>query len=169
MNNVFNISHYKKDGFQKVCDVNHSYGEWYYSNIDTDLMFADHRSWVYFIVLDNEIVKAGETGNPLGISENWVYGDKEAQPKKSSKSRLGRYRGGDNTDSHIRRSLHSAIVSGCKVTIWAKKCPIKMLAENVGGQPVKICHSFHKDLEQAYLRHFVEQSNRLPLLNKAHK
>lgn len=169
MNPVFNICHYKKDGFKKVCNVNQYAGEWYYSDIDSELMFCDHRSWVYFIVLDDEIVKAGETGNPLGISEYWVYGNKEAQPKKSSKSRLGRYRTGDGTDCNIRNALSTAMYEGRKVSIWAKKCPIKLIEENVGGELVKICHSFHKDLEQAYLRHFVTHSNRLPWLNKSHK
>jgi hypothetical protein len=169
MNPVFNIGHYKKDGFQKVCDVKEFASEWYYCNINTDLMFLEHYSWVYFIVLDDEIVKGGETGNPLGISENWIYGNKEAQPKKSSKSRLGRYRNGDGTDGYIRRSLRSAINEGRKVSIWAKQCPIKLIKENVGGELVTIRHSFHKDLEQAYLRHFVAQANRLPWLNKAHK
>ena len=62
MNPVFNIRHYKKDGFQKVCNVNQFAGEWHYSDIDTELMFCNHRSWVYFIVVDDEIVKGGETG-----------------------------------------------------------------------------------------------------------
>jgi hypothetical protein len=169
MNPVFNIRHYKKDGFQKVCNVNQFAGEWHYSDIDTELMFCNHRSWVYFIVVDDEIVKGGETGNPLGISEHWVYGNKEAQPKKNSKSRLGRYRNGDGTDSYIRNNLSAAMREGSKVSIWAKKCPIKLIEDQVGGTLVKICHSFHKDLEQAYLRHFVAESNRLPRLNKAHK
>lgn len=169
MKDVFHISHYKKDGFQKVCDVAQYAGEWHYYNINTSLMFSDHCSWVYFIVLDDEIAKAGETGNPLGISEHWVYGNKEAQPKKSSKSRLGRYRNGDGTDSRIRNALKEALYAGRSVSIWAKECPIKLIKENVGGENVTIRHSFHKDLEQAYLRHFVTHSNRLPWLNKAHK
>jgi hypothetical protein len=64
---VININSYLKDGFEKVCDVIQTYGEWKYTNINRELMYYTHTSWVYFIVENEEIVKCGETGNPLGI------------------------------------------------------------------------------------------------------
>jgi hypothetical protein len=171
MNPVFNIRHYKKDGFEKVCEVmiNPFKGGWSYKNINHNLMYSDHRSWMYFIVLDDEIVKSGETGNPLGIQESWQYGDHDVQPKSGSTSRLGRYRNGDNTDSYIRDALRSAILEGQTVSFWAKKCPVKVIREQVGNELVEIKHTIHKDLEQAYFTNFLNQSNCLPRLNKIKK
>lgn len=171
MNSVFNICHYKKDGFEKVCDVyiNPLDGGWAYKNINHDVMYSDHRSWVYFIVVDREIVKAGETGNPLGIGESWIYGNRELQPRSGSTSRLGRYRKGDGTDSYIRESLRKDILSGTTVSFWAKKCPIKIIHENIGNHTAGVKHTFHKDLEQAYLQHFLRFSGHYPRLNKSSK
>ena len=171
MNPVFNICHYKKDGFEKVCDVyiNRLDGGWAYKNINHDLMYSNHRSWIYFIVADKEIVKAGETGNPLGIQEAWIYGNQESQPRTGSISRLGRYRKGDGTDSYIRESLKNDLRAGKTVSFWAKKCPVKTIQERIGDQVIDIKHTFHKDLEQAYLQHFRDQAGRLPRLNKASK
>ena len=168
---VFHISHYVNDGFQKVCDVtiNCLDGGWAYTNINHDYMYNDHRSWVYFIVLDGIIQKAGETGNPLGIAESWIYGNQEVQPISGTKSRLGRYRKGDGTDSYIREALRKDIVAGRKVTVWAKLCPIERIKATVGKETVIINHTYHKDLEQAYFQHFLDNSNRLPRLNKAKK
>ena len=168
---VFHISHYIDDGFQKVCDVkiNPLDGGWAYTNINHKYMYNDHRSWVYFIVLDDIIQKAGETGNPLGIAESWIYGNQEVQPMSGTKSRLGRYRKGDGTDSYIREALRKDIIAGRKVTIWAKLCPVERIKAVVGREKVTINHTYHKDLEQAYFQHFLDNSNRLPRLNKAKK
>jgi hypothetical protein len=100
---TLNINEYINDGFEKVCDVTNYGVDWMYKNINKDLMYSDHNSWVYFIVENETIVKCGETGNPLGIPEQrgylWEY---PIQPVGNSKSRFGRLRKGDGTDAFIR-------------------------------------------------------------------
>ena len=67
-NAALHIDNLKPDGFEKVCDVRDSgYCQWNYANMNDQLMFADHRSWVYAITQNNIVVKIGESGNPLGI------------------------------------------------------------------------------------------------------
>ena len=164
------VTHYLKDGFKKVCDVNiDSIGHWYYTDIDHLLMFDDHRSWVYFIALDGIIYKIGECGTPLGIKPQVIHGNfPELQPRKTTKCRLGRYRSGDLTDQYIRESLAKPIKNSSKVTIWAKQCPIQVTTEILCGQKIKLVNTIHKDLEQHYLRYFKEQTGALPILNKGH-
>ena len=58
---IFNVKNYIDDGFEKVCDVLPLKNkEWVYSKINKDLMFSEHRSWVYFLVIDSSIVKCGK-------------------------------------------------------------------------------------------------------------
>ncbi len=171
---VFNIENFIKDGFSKVCDVDHySRGryshKWFYKNINKELMFSSHSSWVYFIVVGSRIYKVGETGNPLGIEESYLYGDQELQPVSSTKCRLGRLRRGDGTDEYIRNSLSEKIASGVNVSIWAKACKISVLTETVAGSKLKVKMSSHKSIEKSYLEYFKESANRLPELNKATK
>jgi hypothetical protein len=167
---ILDIKKFKKDGFKQVCDVDSPLGVgWNYKNIDTSLMFSEHNSWVYMIVLDNIVVKVGETGNPLGISEYYVYGNSEAQPRSGSKSRLGRLRKGDSTDAYIREHLRPYIKNGYTVSIWAKKCPIRMLTESISGNEWNVQTQIHKSLELAYLTYFQNKLGQLPMLNKAHK
>ena len=64
MNDILNIDTYIADGFVKVCDVILDPNDeqfWKYINIDEDVMYSEHRSWIYFIVDGKEIAKAGET------------------------------------------------------------------------------------------------------------
>lgn len=89
------ISSYLCDGFKKVCDVRINNNIWYYENIDTELMFSDHCSWIYAIVDQNTIIKIGETSRPLGILPKSKKTSIDIQPLTGSKSRLGRYRSGD--------------------------------------------------------------------------
>jgi len=159
----YNIKNFKSDGFEKVCDVKENYSNWFYTNINNDLMFSNHRSWVYAITLNNVIVKLGETSNPLGIKMS------DGQPKQTSKCRLGRYRTGDGTDAYIRKSLNEYIRNGDTVSIWAKKCPIKILTENIAGSNIKVSNTIHKSLEQAYFSYFFANTWCLPLLNKSKK
>lgn len=166
---VFNINNYIDDGFQKVCDVvQHGCQRcvWDYTNINEELMYSDHRSWVYFIVENETIVKCGETGNPLGIPEK--YGD-PVQPIASSKCRFGRLRKGDTTDAYIRDSLYLSIKEGNKVSLWAKKCKVQLITETIGGHQQKVYTSVHKNLEKMYLENFIKNAIRLPQLNKASK
>jgi hypothetical protein len=164
-----NIKNFVDDGFSKVCDVVISHDGWRYKNIDQNLMFSDHRSWVYFIVKGSTIVKVGETGNPLGIEEYWLYDDYELQPVASSKCRFGRLRKGDSTDSYIRASLRDFIKGGGNVSLWAKKCKTVVVNESIGGKSKTVFTSKHKSLEQEYLKYFETYLGTLPDLNKIKK
>jgi hypothetical protein len=165
---VFNINTYVNEGFQKVCEVVPQYYlQWRYKNINRELLYSDHRSWVYFIVENETIVKCGETGNPLGLAEAHYYD--EVQPRSNTKSRFGRLRAGDGTDFYIRESLKESIDAGNIVSLWAKKCPIYTVKETVGGVETNIPVTSHKNLEMAYLDLFKQRGKKLPILNKATK
>jgi hypothetical protein len=167
---TFKINCYVNDGFEKVCDVvsTKDASRWYYVNIDESLMYADHRSWVYFVVVDGYIVKCGETGNPLGIkSGNWYKMD--IQPLASTKSRFGRLTTGKETDQYLRETIIPKITNGSKVELWAKKCPVTSKQVQIAGNNVNVEVSIHKDLELVYLQHFKTEGRRLPSLNKATK
>lgn len=167
---ILNVENFRKDGFSHICDVDSTHiGNWRYKNINKSLMFDNHNSWVYFITLDNVIVKVGETGNPLGIPEYWIQGSFETQPKTGSKARLGRLRTGDGTDSYIREQLAGYIRKGHLVSVWAKKCQIKVLTESICGVDWHVSTQIHKSLEIAYLTYFTKKIGKLPLLNKARK
>jgi hypothetical protein len=166
VNPALDICSYKADGFEKVCKVMPVWtGEWWYADICEELMFSDHRSWVYFIVVDQEIFKVGETGNPLGIRS--TRGNRE-QPKKGSESRFGRLRDGDQTDAVIRESLSDWARVG-KVELWARRCDIVEIPVILAGQPSQTSVTYHKDLEMRYLDHIYEQTGGYPRLNKARK
>ena len=165
---ALNIENYVADGFIKVCDVEQESSRhspcWWYSDINEATMFSEHRSWVYFIVLDQEIVKIGETGNPLGIRSKT-----SDQPLCGSTGRLGRYRNGDATDWFIRYNLYPDIEAGRKVTIWARRCEMVKLSVSVGGIEDETMTTFHKDLEMRYLDRVFSQTGDFPLLNKMRK
>jgi hypothetical protein len=161
---ICDIKNFINDGFKKVCDVESVPGQWRYRNIQEDLMFDNHRSWVYLIVLDNLVVKVGETGLTLGIKA-W-YGN-QVTTLTGSKSRLGRLMNGDNTDSYIRSRLREDIKTGHQVSIWAKRCPVQTSTITVAGKEVSVSHTIHKSVEQAILGYFLAEINQLPILNKA--
>ena len=171
-NKIFDIKNYTDDGFQKVCDVHalKSKREWVYLNIDKELMFSDHTSWVYFLVIDQSIVKCGETGNPLGIASTRTYYLNEGQPKTGSQSRLGRLRTqrGD-TDEYLRESTRPYLKDGSQVSLWAKKCPIINKQATIAGKTTTVATTMHKDLEISYLTYFKDNAGCLPLFNKATK
>lgn len=161
---VLNVKNYIKDGFARVCTVQScSSTRWFYQNINQKLMFDTHKSWLYFVVVKNTIVKIGETGNPLGI--RLKDGD---QPRTGSVSRLGRLSTGDMTDRVIREELCLESSLG-HVSIWAKRCEMIAVPVLIGGQAGTTVTSYHKDLEMRYLDLIVEQTGHLPLLNKARK
>jgi hypothetical protein len=166
------INHYVADGFKKVCDVEGDTQErWSYFNIDTSMMYSDHRSWVYFIVDDSslgKIVKIGETGNPLGIESSWIYEGEETQPVCGTQSRLGRLRRGGGTDGVIRSSLY-AEARNCKVSIWAKACEITKKQYMIGGKLVDVCITSHKDQELLYLDYYKNSTGTYPWLNVGRK
>lgn len=170
---ALDINSYINDGFRKVCDVRQQWEsriEWYYENINTSIMFSEHRSWVYFIVSGNEIVKIGESGNPLGIfaplsHDPWQWED---QPKKGTQSRFGRYRQGDGTDRSIRCALTEEVDQGV-VSLWAKKCDIVPTSITIAGESKKTYATYHKDLELQYLNYIERKLGRFPRENKARK
>lgn len=161
---TLNINNYLADGFYKVCDViNDGEGGWRYTNIDEDMMFDTHDSWVYFIVQNSLIKKCGESGNPLGI--RGVQKGKRDHPVTGTESRLGRYmKMKDNTDGRIRQELFEHVERG-EVSIWAMRCPIMYLDMSVGGKDVKVKYAGHKDLEHKYLDLIKEETGSYPELN----
>jgi hypothetical protein len=166
---TFDINSYINDGFEKVCDVLCTKTkEWYYSNINSKLMFSEHNSWVYFLVIDDSIVKCGETGNPLGIPSRTTF-LREQQPASGTKSRFGRLRTGDGTDKYLRENTVEYVLSGSNISLWAKKCPKTARQVTVAGQTFEVYATMHKDLEMLYLDYFKHHAGCLPLFNKATK
>ena len=165
MKTALNINSYKKDGFKKVCEVSvDEDNHWIYVNINKDIMFSEHRSWVYAIVEGNEIVKIGETGNPLGIA--CKYHD---QPQIGTKCRLGRYKRLGGTDEYVRDELNETIQQGNQVSIWALECDMVFKDIRVQGKLSTTIITYHKDLELRYLDHIYAQTGSIPRLNKARK
>ena len=143
---VSTVNHYPD--FKKVCDVIEDIdGTWNYINIKKDIMYDDHRSWVYFVVNDNKIVKVGETGVPLGIAKANCN-----QPLKATTNRFGRlaYFPKDATDCRIRTALSESVRKG-KVSLWAKKCPINKVSIKLGTKTTALSSVYHKELEVTIL------------------
>ena len=67
---LLNINTYVQDGFSKVADVraNPDTGKWELVEQSSSL-YENHTSWVYAVVVGEEIVKIGETGLKLGIKK----------------------------------------------------------------------------------------------------
>lgn len=163
---ALNIKNYLADGFVKVCDVARepfSNNHWCYKDINESAMFSDHKSWVYFIVVDSEIVKVGETGNPLGVRLKFSN-----QPLKGTCGRFGRYRAGDATDRFIRDELRGEVREG-RVTLWARRCEMVTVKTSVCGREDVTFTSFHKDLEMRYLDYIFSETGSFPKLNKTRK
>ena len=62
------IQNYIDDGFSKVCDViihPERQDQWYYENVDRKFVGEDLKSWLYFIVKDDNIMKCGEISGPF--------------------------------------------------------------------------------------------------------
>ncbi len=166
MKNPFDISNFEKDGFKYVCDAEYDLltGKWVYSNIQERLMFSKHYGWVYAIVVDDIIVKIGETGNPLGIrntkknSLNIVV--------ESTRSRLGRLiYFPTGTDFVIRQALKNEK----NIKIYAKKCIPAKTSTMIGGKRKQLRPRPNKEVELAYLDLFMELTGKRPRLNKARK
>jgi len=159
---LLDINTYIKDGFELICTVNPAPDvRWTYTIHNTEQMFSEHTSWVYFIVVGTEIVKIGETGMRLGIPLA------DGQPISKSNNRFGRYRGGMETDAYIRASLLKDVRQGL-VTLWARACPVVTQTIDLAGQQHHVQAAFHKELELAYLDHIGRQGL-WPRLNKARK
>ena len=171
--NHFNIDNYIIDGFTKIADVQNLENlKWKLFNRNPTDLYSDHTSWVYMVVVGKEIVKIGETGQPLGI--RMQIGERD-QPAIGTHNRFGRLRGyghavagAKDTDCYIRYELREEASAG-KVSLWAKKCKQKTIKELIGGAEQTIHLSSHKDIEQAYLTFIHRETGRLPRLNKAFK
>lgn len=161
---ALSVHNYTKDGFVRLCKVEQDYdNKWLFSKINSQLMFDEHRSWVYFIVVDDVIVKVGESGNPLGVPLK-----NSCQPKTGTEGRIGRYRGGDGTDEYIRTALRDAVKAG-KVSIWVRKCDIVQVNIDVAQTARTVQTTFHKHLEMMYLDYIFAKTGRYPELNVCRK
>lgn len=162
MHASLNIKSYVNDGFSKICDViNDGDGGWRYTDIDHDLMFSNHSSWIYFIVDGVEIVKIGETGNPLGIKGK----HDPHHPISGTRGRLGRYmKQPDNTDGRIRKELYERVEKN-KVSIWSRKCTTIDIPCKIGNTLGLTTLSCHKSMETAYLDHIFKRTGNYPRLN----
>lgn len=144
--------------FKKVCDVRSSPGIlWDYINIDRDLMYADHRSWVYFIVVNGTIYKVGETSLQLGIENR--YG----QPLCNTNNRFGRYRRQKDsdradTDEVIRLALRAQVVAG-QVELWAMQCEEVAHTFQLGGSTITVSATVHSPLEKRILDVMLENGH----------
>jgi hypothetical protein len=164
-NTVNNINHYLKDGFVKVCTVAPGYlnNYWHYKDINYDFMYDNHKSWVYFIVDNETIVKVGESGNQLGIK--MVRSD---QPVNKSTNRFGRLaHEPKSTDGRIKVELHESVQKG-QVSIWARRCEIQEYKIKIGGKTKVTKLTFHKELEVQYLDYMNENFYK-PHLNACRK
>ena len=90
---LLNINTYVQDGFSKVADVraNPDTGKWELVEQSSSL-YENHTSWVYAVVVGEEIVKIGETGLKLGIKKQ-----RTDQPVYNTTNRMGRLAGFGNT------------------------------------------------------------------------
>jgi hypothetical protein len=126
---------YSEYMWEKVCrvrgELSNNRQEWYYENINKDVMYANHTSWVYVITLNGMVMKIGESEKPLGIrSTNWRFesSTREIQPIPGSKSRLGQYRRGDTTDARIREALKPySHDKNNLIEIYALTCPEQLV------------------------------------------
>jgi len=152
--------------WKKVCSVKAYRDEWRYTDIDQNVMFSPHRSWVYAITVDKEIVKIGETGNPLGIKPRYDYELSEVhlQPIIGTKCRLGRYRKGGESDQIVRESLRKETRNG-SVEIYAYMCPEAVIDLVIIDQELPVSAQIHKQLEKMILDRIKKIDGCYPALN----
>lgn len=170
-----NIKDIKDFSFQKVCRIE-NYNvcknthprwkiEWLYTEINQDLLYSDHRSWVYFITCNGNIMKIGETGNPLGIRKK---AKDDNQPLCATTNRLGRYNryipSGDS-DQFVREYMYDYIQNNSLVEIWAYKCPIVEIECEFNGEKIKVNSTIHKHLEKKLIDYYINYTGRYPVLN----
>ena len=176
MHKVLDINHYLQDGFYRIADVEPQLGnatKWNFINQHPDL-YSEHRCWVYMIVDGNEVVKIGETGQPLGIRKI-----RDDQPQTTSRCRFGRLRGaGDlksfdmdgvpkDTDVRIRTKLQESVGQGT-VSVYAKQCEERIIEGTIGGKKMSTKLQANKDMEKQIIA-YMKFHARLPLLNQSSK
>jgi hypothetical protein len=164
--NLLSLTHFVEFGFEQVARVEIWVGNlWLYKDYDPELLYSTHSSWLYIIVVDGQVYKLGETGNPLGIKSKT-----HQQPKTGTSSRLGRlanHSSHGDTDYRLREELHSAVIAG-QVEIWAYKCPIKQQSMRLANLDFDIQQTVHKDLEAKILTQ-LNQLGQLPPGNRCTK
>lgn len=174
------VTDYVSDGFQRICDVYNEYADdrftWQLWNINEDLLWNDHNSWVYFIVSGDVIMKVGETSQPLGIksticltlgapSLDTDYEYKSVhwyQPVAKSTNRFGRlcnFYEPTDTDWYIRNNLHNDVING-QVSLWARKCEKVEHTYQIAGKSVTVYGTVHKDLEVLYIDAIAPELNK---------
>lgn len=158
------IDHYISLGFdfKKVCTVKSTQhgNEWYYVDIDEDILYSKHRSWVYVLTRFNRILKIGETGNPLGIRSS----KGGSQPLRGSHNRLGRYRRGDKSDQTVRESYRNETQDEYGLEFYAVKCQeIDISMPKLSKKPIKA--QIHKQLEKFLLDYYKEKVGVYPPSN----
>lgn len=160
---ALNVKTYLQDGFIKIARVlPYEEVKWTYQAIDVDAereMFSSHFSWLYMIVSGSEIVKVGESGNPLAMQGSKTY------VKPGSGSRLGRYTTGGGTDLNIRKGLLEEVAAG-SVVIYAKKLPISYVNTTIAGKVESTPATLHRHYEKQVLAYISSESGKLPRLNK---
>ena len=168
---LLNINTYIQDGFKLVAKVqaNPDNGKWQFVE-QQDSLYEDHNSWVYAVVVGEEIVKIGETGSKLGILSK-----RTSQPVIHTNNRMGRLRGfgktfeadwQTDTDVRIRSALHEAALEHVgKVSIWARRCDIVNIKSTLYGKTYETFTTYHKQLEKSYLTRIHEETGVLPRLN----
>ena len=178
---LLNINSYMQDGFEIVADVRARNGDGKWEFVDQrPSLFEAHKSWVYAVVLGEEIVKIGETGLQLGIRPQYHKYSKEGnlledQPIMGTKCRMGRLRGfghtfspqfAKDTDVRIRSALHEDATEAIgNVSVWAKRCDMIAIESTLYGEPYVTYTTFHKQLEGAYLTRIRKETGVLPRLN----
>lgn len=160
---ALDINTYLQDGFTKVAKVlPYKNTKWSYEAISKDAereMFSNHFSWLYMITSGREIVKVGESGNPLAI-----YGSK-TYVKPGGDSRLGRYTTGSGTDKNIRDGLLDEVADGT-VYIYAKRLPISYIDTTIAGISHRTPSTTHRHYEKQVLAYIADECKQLPRLNK---
>lgn len=156
--------------WKKVCNVHSTRigNYWYYSEIDRDIMFSQHRSWVYAITHQGHIKKIGETGNPLGVEGCYSYDSifiKESQPKIGTQSRLGRYRKNDGSDLIVREGLRQETLNNKGIEIYAYQCPESEIELVINDQMVTVKSQINKQLEKIILDKIREVDGCYPFFN----
>ena len=158
----------------KVADVRinpDDSSKWCYANINDNIMYANNGSYIYCITSKyEEIVKIGETEQPLGIlpkSQIRLYeenGRHSVQPITGTKSRFGRYAnqtGPSDTDQYIRESLKNEVLAG-DVAVWAVELPTSVIS--VGTFTATA--TCHKAFEKILLDEYYETFHSYPRCNK---
>jgi hypothetical protein len=165
------VTRYIVDGFKRICDVDNLTStdlNWSYTNLVPELLFMDHRSWIYFITENLLIKKIGETEQPLGLETHRGSG----VLAKTTESRLGRYRKHDKDgegDHGVRMGLMEAINKESTISFWARPCTISSTEEMIDGAKILIPSTSHKYLEKFYQDLYIKKVGQLPVLNKIKK